>query len=75
MTANVLSLVALIAIILVRVINLKDNTKKQETDKTIDNFIDKHYKKYDRSRLKQPSFCSLFSVTFSFLDIAYMSPS
>lgn len=45
MTANVLSLVALIAIILVRVINLKDNTKKQETDKTIDNFIDKHYKK------------------------------
>ena len=33
MTANVLSLVALIAIILVRVINLKDNTKKQETDK------------------------------------------
>lgn len=45
MTANVLSLVALIAIILVRVINLKDSTKKQETDKTIDNFIDKHYKK------------------------------
>lgn len=45
MTANVLSLVTLIAIILVRVINLKDNTKKQETNKTIDDFINKHYKK------------------------------
>lgn len=45
MTANVLSLVAFIGIILVRVINLKDNTKKQETDKTIDDFINKHYKK------------------------------
>ena len=45
MTANVLSLVALIAIILVRVINLKDNTKKQGTNKTIDDFINKHYKK------------------------------
>jgi hypothetical protein len=39
MTANVLSLVAFIGIILVRVINLKDNTKKQETNKTIDDFI------------------------------------
>lgn len=45
MTANVLSLVAFIGIILVRVINLKDNTKKQETNKTIDDFINKHYKK------------------------------
>lgn len=45
MTANVLSLVAFIGIILVRVINLKDNTKKQETNKTIDDLINKHYKK------------------------------
>lgn len=45
MTANVLSLVAFIGIILVRVINLKDNIKKQETNKTIDDFINKHYKK------------------------------
>lgn len=45
MTANVLSLIAFIGIILVRVINLKDNTKKQERDKTIDDFINKHYKK------------------------------
>lgn len=45
MTANVLSLVAFIGIILVRVINLKDNTKKQGTNKTIDDFINKHYKK------------------------------
>ena len=45
MTANVLSLVAFIGIILVRVINLKDNTKKQERNKTIDDFINKHYKK------------------------------
>lgn len=33
MTANVLSLVALIAIILVRVINLKDSTKNKKQTK------------------------------------------
>ena len=48
MTANVLSLIALISIILIRVISLKHSTKRKQQEnnsKEIDNFIDKHYKK------------------------------
>lgn len=48
MTANVLSLIALISIILIRVISLKYSTKRKQQEnnsKEIDNLIDKHYKK------------------------------